>query len=136
MSIETLRRDGCRIGDELIIDAAAESLRQAATRVLSVEVGAITPDELPAPAPAPSAPDNMDVEAPAPLSLDELLEEDEESARRRREVEVEEARRLAAAPTAAAIREAYAREQGAKKEAPAGERKLFGDATNTAPRGA
>ena len=109
-SIETLRRDGCRIGDELIIDAAAESLRQAATRVLSVEVGAITPDELPAPAPAPSAPDNMDVEAPAPLSLDELLEEDEESARRRREVEVEEARRLAAAPTAAAIREAYARE--------------------------
>ena len=120
-SIETLRRDGCRIGDELIIDAAAESLRQAATRVLSVEVGAITPDELPAPAPAPSAPDNMDVEAPAPLSLDELLEEDEESARRRREVEVEEARRLAAAPTAAAIREAYAREQAAAQpaEAPA-----------------
>ena len=58
----------------------------------------------------------------------------EEAARRRREGE--EARRLAAAPTAAAIREAYAREQGAKKEAPAGARKLFGDATNTAPRGA
>ena len=58
---------------------------------------------------------------------------------RRREAE-EEARRLAAIPEAAAcgaaIREAYAREQGAKKEAPVGERKLFGDATNTAPRGA
>ena len=58
---------------------------------------------------------------------------------RRREAE-EEARRLASIPEAAAcgaaIREAYAREQGAKKEAPAGERKLFGDATNTAPRGA
>ena len=50
-SIETLRRDGCQIGDELIIDAAAESLRQAATRVLSVKVGAITPD-VPVPLPA------------------------------------------------------------------------------------
>ena len=50
-SIETLRRDGCRIGDELIIDTAAASLRQAATRVLSVKVGAITPD-VPAPLPA------------------------------------------------------------------------------------
>jgi len=78
----------------------------------------------------------------------------EEAARRRREGE--EARRLAAAPTAAAIREAYAREQAAAlaaapaaaireayareqaaaaKKAPAGERKrLFGDATNTAPK--
>ena len=48
----------------------------------------------------------------------------------------DEARKLAADQSAEAIREAYAREQGAKKEAPAGERKLFGDATNTAPRGA
>ena len=61
-SIETLRRDGCQIGDELIIDAAAESLRQATARVLSAKAGARTPDELPAPAPAPSAPDNMDVD--------------------------------------------------------------------------
>ena len=44
----------------------------------------------------------------------------------------EQAAALAAAP-AAAIREAYAREQATKKPA-AGERKLFGDATNTAPR--
>jgi hypothetical protein len=44
----------------------------------------------------------------------------------------EQAAALAAAP-AAAIREAYAREQAAKKPA-AGERKLFGDATNTVPR--
>ena len=50
-SIETLRRDGCRIGDELIIDAAAESLRQAATRVLSVRARSIRPD-VPAPLPA------------------------------------------------------------------------------------
>ena len=61
---------------------------------------------------------------------------------RRREAE-EEARRLAAIPEAAAcgaaIREAYAREQAAaaasKPKASAGERKrLFGDATNTAPK--
>ena len=44
----------------------------------------------------------------------------------------DEARKLAADQSAEAIREAYAREQGAKKEAPAGERKLFGDATNVA----
>ena len=31
-----------------------------------MKVGARTPDELPAPAPAPSAPDNMDVDAPQP----------------------------------------------------------------------
>ena len=64
----------------------------------------------------------------------------EEAARRRREGE--EARRLAAAPTAAAIREAYAREQaaarpeGAAKAAAWKRKRLFGDATNTAPRGA
>ena len=50
----------------------------------------------------------------------------------------DEARKLAADQSAEAIREAYAREQAAAaKKAPAGERKrLFGDATNTAPRGA
>ncbi len=60
------------------------------------------------------------------------LAADEEAAR-----EAKEVRRLAAAP-AAAIREAYAREQAAtnasKPKATAGERKLFGDATNTAPK--
>ena len=64
--IETLRRDGCQIGDELIIDAAAESLRQAAAGVLSAKAGAKTPDEAPAPAPAAPAPVSMDVEAPPP----------------------------------------------------------------------
>ena len=75
-----------------------------------------------------------EVAAKAKAAIDRRFEQ-----LRRREGE-EEARRLAAIPEAAAcgaaIREAYAREQGAKKEAPAGERKLFGDATNTAPRGA
>ena len=74
-----------------------------------------------------------EVAAKAKAAIDRRFKQlaaDEEAAR-----EAKEARRLAAAP-AAAIREAYAREQGAKKEAPAGERKLFGDATNTAPRGA
>ena len=51
----------------------------------------------------------------------------------------DEARKLAADQSAEAIREAYAREQAAaanasKPKALAGERKLFGDATNTAPR--
>ena len=64
----------------------------------------------------------------------------EEAAHRRREGE--EARRLAAAP-AAAIREAYAREQaaaasqqpqGAAKAASWKRKRLFGDATNTAPK--
>ena len=43
-SIEALRLDGYRIGDELIIDAAAESLRQAVAGVLSVRAGPIRPD--------------------------------------------------------------------------------------------
>ena len=51
----------------------------------------------------------------------------------------DEARKLAADQSAEAIREAYAREQAAaaasKPKASAGERKrLFGDATNTAPK--
>ena len=50
-SIEALRLDGYRIGDELIIDAAAESLRQAVAGVLSVRARSIRPD-VPAPLPA------------------------------------------------------------------------------------
>ena len=79
-----------------------------------------------------------EVAAKAKAAIDRRFKQlaaDEEAAR-----EAKEARRLAAAP-AAAIREAYAREQAAaaasKPKASAGERKrLFGDATNTAPRGA
>ena len=112
-----------------------------------------------------------DVAAKAKAAIDRQFEQvaaAEESARRRREAE--EARRLAAIPSAtacgaaireayareqaaalaaapaAAIREAYAREQaaatdaarpeGAAKAAAWKRKRLFGDATNTAPRGA
>ena len=82
-----------------------------------------------------------DVAAKAKAAIDRRFEQ-----LRRREGE-EEARRLAAIPSAAAcgaaIREAYAREQaaaasqqpqGAAKAASWKRKRLFGDATNTAPK--
>ena len=49
--------DGIPPGFEGLVDEADKLLHEAASEALSVKVGARTPDELPAPAPAPSAPD-------------------------------------------------------------------------------
>ena len=68
-SIETLRRDGIPPGREGLADDAVELLSKVAADVLSERAGAIRPDEVPAPAPAPPAPDSMDVEAPASPSF-------------------------------------------------------------------
>ena len=56
-SIEALQRDGIPPGCEGLADDAVELLSEAAADVLSERAGAIRPDEVPAPAPAPPAPD-------------------------------------------------------------------------------
>ena len=61
-SIEALRRDGIQPGLEGLVDEADKLLSEAASEALSEKVGAIRPDEVPAPAPAAPATDNMDVD--------------------------------------------------------------------------
>ena len=60
--MKALQVDGIPPELEGKVDEADKLLSEAASEALSEKVGAIRPDEVPAPAPAAPATDNMDVD--------------------------------------------------------------------------